>query len=82
MFDRILEGGGTPLAMSGSAILLLKDEAKALLQSTEGLHLPNELLLYAKTLSYLFQLGAELDPSVDLMRLSVPFLLRFLADRS
>ena len=82
MFTRIREGGGTPLAMSGSAILSLKDEAKALLQSTEGLHLPNELLLYAKTLSYLFQLGAELDPRVDLMRLSVPFLLRFLADRS
>jgi len=81
MFTRIREGGGTPLAMSGSAILSLKDEAKALLQSTEGLHLPNELLLYAKTLSYLFQLGAELDPRVDLMRLSVPFLLRFLADR-
>ncbi|HYB12182.1 MAG TPA: AarF/ABC1/UbiB kinase family protein, partial [Myxococcota bacterium] len=82
MFARIQEGGGTPLAMSGSAILSLKDEAKVLLQSTEGLHLPNELLLYAKTLSYLFQLGAELDPSVDLMRLSVPFLLRFLAGRS
>ncbi|HBZ68422.1 MAG TPA: hypothetical protein DEP35_01150 [Deltaproteobacteria bacterium] len=81
MFARIREGGGTPLGMSGSAILSLKDEAKALLQSTEGLHLPNELLLYAKTLSYLFQLGAELDPSVDMMRLSVPFLLRFLADR-
>jgi len=79
VFARIGEGGGTPLAMSGSAILSLKDEAKALLQSTAGLHLPNELLLYAKTLSYLFQLGAELDPSVDLMRLSVPFLLRFLA---
>jgi predicted unusual protein kinase regulating ubiquinone biosynthesis (AarF/ABC1/UbiB family) len=82
MFARIGEGGGAPLAMSGRAILSLKDEAKVLLQSTEGLHLPNELLLYAKTLSYLFQLGAELDPSVDLMRLSVPFLLRFLADGS
>ncbi len=82
MFARISEGGGTPLAMSGNAILSLKDEAKALLQSTEGLHLPNELLLYAKTLSYLFQLGAEMDPKVDLMRLSVPYLLRFLADRN
>ena len=59
----------------------LKDEAKALLEETPGLQLPNDLLLYAKTLSYLFALGAELAPEVDLMKLTVPWLLRFLAER-
>jgi predicted unusual protein kinase regulating ubiquinone biosynthesis (AarF/ABC1/UbiB family) len=39
----------------------------------------NDLLLYAKTVSYLFGLGAELAPEVDVMKLSVPYLLRFLA---
>jgi predicted unusual protein kinase regulating ubiquinone biosynthesis (AarF/ABC1/UbiB family) len=59
----------------------MKDEAKKLLEQTPGLQLPNDLLLYAKTLSYLFQLGEALDPRVDLLRISVPYLLRFLAER-
>lgn len=79
MFDRMSATGGSPLGLSGAGILGLKDEAKALLQETDGLQLPSDLLLYAKTLSYLFALGERLDPSVDLMKLTVPYLLRFLA---
>ena len=60
-------------------VLSLKDEAKRLLQETPGLQLPNDLLLFAKTLSYLFALGAWLDPETDLMQLSLPYLLQFLA---
>jgi ubiquinone biosynthesis protein len=81
MFERMTSRGGTPLGMSGAQVLGLKDEAKALLYETPGLQLPNELLLYAKTLSYLFALGARIAPDVDLVRLVVPFLLRFLAER-
>jgi predicted unusual protein kinase regulating ubiquinone biosynthesis (AarF/ABC1/UbiB family) len=51
------------------------------LWSTPGLQLPNDLLLFAKTLSYLFALGHELDPDTDLMRLTLPYLLQFLAER-
>jgi ubiquinone biosynthesis protein len=80
MFQRI-RGEGAPLALGGSRVLALKDEAKRLLEATEGLQVPNDLLLWAKTLSYLFALGAELDPEVDLMRISLPYLLRFLAER-
>ena len=40
-----------------------------------------DLLLYAKTLSYLFTLARELAPEVDPMPLTVPWLLRFLAVR-
>lgn len=80
MFERLSrEGAAGPLGLSGGQVLSLKDEAKRLLQETPGLQLPNDLLLYARTLSYLFALGAELDPDVDLMRLSLPYLLRFLA---
>ena len=80
MLERIRSGGGA-LGVGGSQVLALKDEAKALLQQTEGLRLPNDLLLYAKTLSYLFALGQELDPNTDLMKLSLPYLLQFLAGR-
>src|SRR5262249_48658546 len=66
MFTRLASRGGA-LGMGGGAVLPLKDEAKALLQQTDGLQLPNDLLLYAKTLSYLFALGAELAPEVDVL---------------
>ena len=48
-----------PLALGSGRMLALKDEAKALLYETPGLALPSDLLLYAKTLSYLFALGAR-----------------------
>jgi len=71
--------GGNPLDASSGGVLALKDEAKQLLQNTPGVQLPNDLLLYAKTLSYLFALGELLDPDVDLMKISLPYLMRFLA---
>ena len=79
MFERIRTEGAAPLALSGDRVLALKDEAKRLLEETPGLQLPNDLLLYAKTVSHLFGLGREIAPEVDLMKLSVPYLLRFLA---
>lgn len=78
MFGRIAGQGGA-LGVAGAQVLSLKDEAKALLQETPGLQLPNDLLLFAKTLSYLFALGSELAPDVDLMRLCLPYLLQFAA---
>ncbi len=78
MFERIGQSGGA-LGVAGQAILGLKDEAKDLLRDTPGLQLPNDLLLYARTLTYLFALGDELAPEVDLVKLSTPYLLKFLA---
>jgi predicted unusual protein kinase regulating ubiquinone biosynthesis (AarF/ABC1/UbiB family) len=69
------------MSAQGSQVLSLKDEAKQLLQETPGLQLPNDLLLYAKTLTYVFALGEEIAPDVDLMKISVPYLLQFLAVR-
>lgn len=80
MFARVQSQGGA-LGMGGAAVLPLKDEAKALLQHTEGLRLPNDLLLYAKTLSVVFALGAELAPEVDVLALCLPYALRFLAEK-
>ncbi len=79
MLTRVGAEGG--LAAGGGAVLGLKDEAKALLQDTPGLQLPNDLLLYAKTMTYVFGLGAEIAPEVDLMQLSLPYLLQFLAEK-
>lgn len=80
MFERIGSRGGA-LAVRGAQVLFLKDEAKALLHETDGLQLPNDLLLFAKTLSYVFSLGAELDADCDVMQLTLPHLLRFLGER-
>jgi ubiquinone biosynthesis protein len=77
MFGRLASRGGA-LAMGGGAVLPLKDEAKALLARTPGLTLPNDLLLYAKTLSYLFALGAQLAPDVDVLQIALPYALRFM----
>ena len=81
MFARIAAKPANALAMGDNTVLALKDDAKKLLEETPGLQLPTDLLLYAKTLSYLFGLGRLLAPEVDLMRLSVPYLLRFLAEK-
>ena len=80
-FARLAGESGGALGLSGSRVLALKDEAKRLLYETPGLSLPNDLLLYAKTLSYLFALARELAPELDPMPLTVPYLLRFLAVR-
>jgi predicted unusual protein kinase regulating ubiquinone biosynthesis (AarF/ABC1/UbiB family) len=79
MFARIGAEGGA-LALRGAQVLHFKDEAKRLLEETSGLQLPNDLLLYAKTLSYLFALGQRLEPEVDLMKQSIPHLLKWLAN--
>jgi predicted unusual protein kinase regulating ubiquinone biosynthesis (AarF/ABC1/UbiB family) len=79
MFERVQSSGG--LAAGGAQVLSLKDEAVALVRLTPGLLIPVDLLLYAKTLSYVFSLGAELDREVDMMKLCLPSLLRFLAEK-
>jgi predicted unusual protein kinase regulating ubiquinone biosynthesis (AarF/ABC1/UbiB family) len=76
-----LRADGSPLGLGADRVLSLKDEALDLLRETPGLQLPNDLLLYARTLSYMFSLGREIAPEVDLMKLTVPWLLRFLATR-
>ncbi|MFP8881093.1 MAG: AarF/UbiB family protein [Myxococcota bacterium] len=79
MFERV--GASGALQIAGSQVLGLKDEAKALLQQTDGLQLPNDLLLYAKTLSYVFALGEQIAPKQDLMKLFLPYVLKYLAQK-
>lgn len=81
MFERLRDAGGGALALSGERVLALKDEATTLLYETPGLSLPPQLLLTAKTLSTVFALGRELAPDLDVMKLAVPYLLRFLAEK-
>jgi predicted unusual protein kinase regulating ubiquinone biosynthesis (AarF/ABC1/UbiB family) len=80
MFTRIAETGGA-LGVGSAQVLSLKDEAKQLLSETPGLQLPSDLLLYAKTITYLFALAELLDPKVDLMKITLPYLLKFLASK-
>ena len=81
MFERLRGEAGGALGLAGDRILALKDEATTLLYETPGLRLPAQLLLYAKTLSYVFGLGREISPETDVMKLAVPYLLRFLSER-
>jgi len=80
MLERLAAEGG-PFGLAGSRVLALKDEAKELLASTPGLQLPHDLLLFAKTLSYVFALGRELAPDADLVKATVPYVLGFLGER-
>ncbi len=80
MFER-LAGEGAPLGLGGAQVLGLKDEAKALLQETPGVQLPNDLLLYARTMTYVFGLAQEIAPEADVMKLCLPSLLQFLATK-
>ncbi len=72
-------GAGPVPGLGGEDVLALVEEARRRLQETPGLQLPGELLLYARTLAWLFRLGRELAPEVDLLRLTLPYLLRFLS---
>ncbi len=72
-------GSGLPAASGGDGVLSLVEEARRLVQETPGLQLPGELLLYARTLAWIFRLGRELAPEADLLRLTLPYLLRFLS---
>ncbi|MBW2315998.1 MAG: AarF/ABC1/UbiB kinase family protein [Deltaproteobacteria bacterium] len=80
MFER-LSGLDGPMGLGSGQVLGLKDEAKALLQDTPGIQLPNDLLLYARTMTYVFGLAQELDPKADVMKLCLPPLLQFLAQK-
>jgi ubiquinone biosynthesis protein len=82
MFRRLKNAGGEGLALRGEQVEGLGREAKRLLSETPGLTLPTELLLYAKTLAHLFELGRSLAPESDVMKLCVPYLVRFLGSRS
>jgi predicted unusual protein kinase regulating ubiquinone biosynthesis (AarF/ABC1/UbiB family) len=73
-------GDAGALGVAGGQVLGLKDQAVALLRETPGVQLPNDLLLYARTMTYVFGLGAELSPEVDLMKICLPYLLQFLGE--
>lgn len=80
MFGR-LRLAGPALALSPTQVGMLQEEAKQALERTPGLQLPADLLLYARTVAWLFALGRSLAPELDLMRLILPQLLAFLAER-
>jgi len=83
MFERLAAVAVAGAASLGSGqVLGLKEEAKALLQETPGIQLPNDLLLYARTMTYVFGLAQELDPEADVMKLCLAPLLQFLSQRT
>ncbi|MFP6563935.1 MAG: AarF/UbiB family protein [Myxococcota bacterium] len=72
------EAGAGALGVGKGSAPDLFDRAKQWLQETPGLQLPNDALLFAKTVSTLVALGARLAPETDLLGLLTPHVLRFL----
>ena len=81
VFERV-PAGQRALRLSGEELIGLGERLKQLLREVPGLTLPGELLLYAKTLAHLFELGRDLAPGEDVMVRCAPYVVRFLGARS
>jgi ubiquinone biosynthesis protein len=78
---RALEGGAAGALGAGPAsIESLKQLGKQLLQESEAFVVPADLVLYARTLAYVYTLADAVAPGVDPMPLLLPHVLRFLAE--
>jgi ubiquinone biosynthesis protein len=78
---RALESGAAgALGASAATIESLKQLGKQLLQESKAFLVPADLLLYARTLAYVYALAETVAPGIDPMPRLLPHLLRFLAD--
>jgi len=77
---RALEAGAADALGAGAATIeSLKQLGKQLLQESEAFLVPADLLLYARTLAYVYALADAVAPGIDPMPRLLPHLLRFLA---
>ena len=50
----------------------------SLLAKIEGVRVPNDLVLYGRTISLLHGLATRLDPNINVFRVAAPYLMQFL----
>ena len=76
--ETALEAGASgALGANVAAIQALKQLGKRLVRESGAFRIPRELLLWARTLAYVYNLAERVAPGVDPMRLFLPHLLRF-----
>ena len=70
-------GAAGALGANVAGIQALKELGKRLVRESGAFRVPRELLLWARTLAYVYNLAERIAPDVDPMRLFLPHLLRF-----
>jgi ubiquinone biosynthesis protein len=70
-------GAAGALGANVAAIQSLKQLGKRLVRESGAFRIPRELLLWARTLAYVYNLAERIAPGIDPMRLFLPHLLRF-----
>jgi predicted unusual protein kinase regulating ubiquinone biosynthesis (AarF/ABC1/UbiB family) len=56
----------------------MRDWVMDLLSKIEGVQIPNDLVLYGRTISLLHGLATRLDPNINVFRVAAPYLIQFL----
>jgi ubiquinone biosynthesis protein len=80
--EAALEAGAAgALGANVAAIQSLKQLGKRLVRESGAFRIPRELLLWARTLAYVYNLAERIAPQTDPMRLFLPHLLRFVTER-
>ncbi|MFI5317320.1 MAG: ABC1 kinase family protein [Myxococcota bacterium] len=72
-------GAAGALGADVAGIQSLKQLGKRLLRESRAFRVPRELLLWARTLAYVYNLAERIAPGSDPMRLFLPHVLRFIA---
>jgi ubiquinone biosynthesis protein len=71
-------GAAGALGANVAGIQSLKQLGKRLLRESRAFRVPRELLLWARTLAYVYNLAERIAPASDPMRLFLPHLMRFI----
>lgn len=70
-------GAASALGAGVGAIQALKQLGKQLVRESRAFRIPRDLLLWARTLAYVYNLAERIAPGADPMRLFLPHLMRF-----
>jgi ubiquinone biosynthesis protein len=70
-------GAAGALGESVAGIQSLKQLGKRLVRESGAFRIPRDLLLWARTLAYVYNLAERIAPGADPMRLFLPHLLKF-----
>jgi predicted unusual protein kinase regulating ubiquinone biosynthesis (AarF/ABC1/UbiB family) len=69
---------GSPAEVNRLDFEEMRDWVMDLLSKIEGVQIPNDLVLYGRTISLLHGLATRLDPNINVFRVAAPYLIQFL----
>lgn len=69
---------GSPSEVNRLDFEEVRDWVTELLSKIEGVQVPNDLVLYGRTISLLHGLATRLDPNINVFRIAAPYLMQFL----